>query len=98
MEDSLKLAKKLCPEMVNVSFFTMYNVKNFNNQCKSFSRFHVTNNLSGLNDDELKQFQKYFYKKCYLCPKFLIKFILKQSIFAALNWRKFISKTLKFLC
>jgi len=43
------------------------------------------------------EFQKYFYKKYYLNPKFITKFIIKQGIFAALNWRKFMVDTLKFL-
>lgn len=92
---SLIFAKELCPEMINVSFFTLYN-PNFNNRYKN-SRFNVINNFSNLNNTELKHFQRYFYKKYYLHPKFITKFILKQCIFAALNWRKFMANTLKFL-
>lgn len=97
MKDSLNLAKKLCPEMINISLFAIYNPKNFDNKYKNFSRFDVTSNFSKLNDKELKQFQKYFYLKFCLSPEFISKLILKQGIFTVLNWRKFIFDVLRYL-
>lgn len=97
MQDTLNLAKQLLPEMINVSYFTMYNPQQFGNVDENLSRFSITSNFTDLNDKELTQFQKHFYQKYYLNPKFLIQFIYKQGIFAVLNWRQFIFDTLKYL-
>jgi len=102
IEKTFELAKKLYCEMIQIHFFTFYQDSQNHRNKKSFKTENypykfVCSNYSEINNKELMEFQKYFYKKYYLNPKFITKFIIKQGIFAALNWRKFMVDTLKFL-
>ena len=83
------------PAVVETHSILAKNKKSF--KTENYPYKFVCSNYSEINNKELMEFQKYFYKKYYLNPKFITKFIIKQGIFAALNWRKFMVDTLKFL-
>lgn len=83
--DTLRLAKKLNPDMIQVAFFTPYpgsdSFKGIDREMYQYSHYNeVVQNPSEINDDELKRLHLKFYREFYFRPKFMLDFISKRIV------------------
>jgi len=103
MIQTFKFAKKLLPEMIQLHFFTPYPGSlafGFYRYKTRSSKFLLFNSFSQLNIEELKNFQKHFYRKYYLSPSFIKKYISNQFIPLVRNfsmYKNLVKKTFNFL-
>jgi len=96
IEETIALAKKIDPDIIQVSFFTYYpdtKVTKKMDKDNDFTATHMNHfttpksdhNPSQLDIEELNHMQKLFYKKLLLNPKFIIRHFFQYSIFYMYN-------------
>jgi len=95
MLDTIEFAKKLAPDIIQVSYFTpfpgtkaydLYKNKIPNLRTEDLYHYNIPNfNLSGMSDDDLKNAQKLFYRKFLLRPSFIVKHIINNFLFYLTN-------------
>lgn len=96
IRESIKLAKELDPDILQVSYFTPYPgssaYKEFqfyiDNEIKTPSMYHYTLsgfNLSSLSSKELRDLYRAFYKEFLLRPGFVIRHLWRHKFFYLLN-------------
>lgn len=91
MKETFRFAKKLLPDMIQLHFFTPYPgsaaFKKFKlDDIRSF-KFNQTKQFSKISVEELKQFQKHFYIKYCLNPRFIVKYLFKRMPYLVANWK-----------
>ena len=85
MKQSLKLALSLPLDMIQVSFFTpfpgspAYSELNFDGNLDKYNMQNASNTtqLSLVSPSSLVMFQKYFYKRFYISPRFLSRYLIR---------------------
>jgi radical SAM superfamily enzyme YgiQ (UPF0313 family) len=94
MKETLKFAKELQPDIVQVHIFTPYPGssifrkldKNIIPDFEKFTHYNdVTINLSSIPSKEVKRFHKSFYREYYLNPRFFAKYIRYRLPYAIFN-------------
>ncbi len=81
--ETYRLAKRFSPEMLRFAFFTPYPGSRFFDEHPnvSLNAHHYDNlahNFSNIPSKKLKSLQTLFYRKYYLTPSYLIKYIFKR--------------------
>lgn len=100
---TIRFAKELKPEMIQVHIFSTYPSSLVVNASKNFnigSKFCPMASACRVDPNELKSLQKFFYKSFYFDYQFLTKFFVRQSLFFILNFKlgyKLFVQTIKFL-
>jgi radical SAM superfamily enzyme YgiQ (UPF0313 family) len=103
MEQSLRFAEQLLPDMIQLHFFSSYPGSlafKLYGGMNGFSKFKPLNSYSRISVNKLEKFQKYFYKRYYFNPRFIKKYIYRQGLFFIRNFweeKNLIKKTLSFL-
>jgi len=95
MLESIEFAKKLAPDIIQVSYFTpfpgtkaydLYKDKIPNLKTEDLYHYNVPKfNLSNMSNDDLKNAQKLFYRKFLLRPHFVVKHIFNNFLFYLAN-------------
>ncbi len=86
MEETLALALKLKPMMIQLAYFTPYpgsrawiEYMNGQDPDRVFSHYNAFSiNLSAVDDKEVKRFFKHFYRTFYLNPGYVLRYIRKR--------------------
>jgi len=100
--ESIKLAKELPLDMVQVHFFTLYPgsraFKNSTgNDVENLNTQDFPTNFSRLSREDLKKYQKYFYFSFYFAPRKMIRHILRFfNLFNLKNELKLLREILKY--
>lgn len=110
VDESIKLAKELHPDLIKVHYFTPYPGSEAYEQFKDIIGIDQENNmyhyckpvvnLSGMTDTILKRKQREFYRKVLLNPPFIISHLKNYTIFYLYNWKigiQLIWKTFRFI-
>ncbi|MEC8024090.1 MAG: radical SAM protein [Myxococcota bacterium] len=109
MEMTLKLAKKLDPDLLQVGFFTPYPGSPYYEEVfktvddrspDEFSHYNKIINVSEVQTPELFAFQKRFYREMIFRPKFLARFASNRLIGMPANLQqeaRFFSLSARFL-
>lgn len=99
VDDSIRLACELKPDLVKVHFFTLYpgsiDYEEYRDKCGEIvSQHHYLNpitNLSNMDDSTLRKVQLKFYRKFLFRPSFAISHFLKYLLYYLMNlpdsWR-----------
>lgn len=94
MEETIRLAHDLRPDMIQVHFFTLYPGSPAYEQFRdritpgeipSLHHYHITTNLSTIGSQELRQIRSRFYKGFLLRPPFLLEHLYRYGLFYLRN-------------
>lgn len=107
IQKSFQIARRTNPDLIEILFFTPYpgspafeqygqtklldEYTHHDNPVKSYSLITVAN---------LKRWQKLFYIKYYLNPRFIIRYLFTQGLSLIMNWKNnlaLLRKTISFL-
>jgi len=104
MRETIEFAKKLGPDIIQVSYFTpfpgtkaynLYRDKLKGFKTEDFYHYNIPKfNLSNMSDDEFKNAQKLFYRQFLFRPAFFAKHIIKNFLFY-LNNHKILLRLLR---
>lgn len=109
VEESLRLAKELAPDLIQVHFFTPYPGSVSYRQLKSdikdkslFAMYHYdvsVDNVSNIDSETLSKIQVDFYRNFFFRPNFLLRHFCKYIVFYFFNRKIFLRlfKVLDFL-
>lgn len=94
MEETIRLAHELRPDMIQVHFFTLYPgstaYDEFHDrippeEIPTLHHYHITTNLSAIDPQELQQIRARFYKGFLLRPPFLLEHLYRYGLFYLRN-------------
>ncbi len=97
IEESIRFAKELDPDVIQVSFFTFYpdtkafkRLENYDNGYDFAKMYHFSTsdpdfNFSEVDNDTLQKLQNIFYKTILLNPRYIIRHLTKYGLFYLYN-------------
>jgi len=95
MLESIEFAKKLAPDIIQVSYFTPFpgtkaydRYKDKLPDLKTEDLYHYNIpkfNLSAMSDEDLKNAQRLFYRRFLLRPSFIMKHLINNFLFYLAN-------------
>ncbi len=106
VDESIRLAFQLQPDFIKVHNFTLYpgsqDYQRYSTSLKpSAAPHHYLRpiiNVSRLTDQELKIFQKKFYRQFFFRPAFLLAHVKNYSFFYLFNWTWSFKMIMEVLC